>query len=156
MAKRVYRAFGKQAVGIIREDPYRLARDIRGIGFRTADQVGRSLGIAPDAPQRLRAGVAFALSQCVDDGHCGYPETEAIELAARMLEVGENLVAQAATEEVAARRLVRDMISGAPHLFLPELHQAEKLIATRLKALKSGLPPWTIKDMDKARGPRRA
>ena len=150
MAKRVYRAFGKQAVGIIREDPYRLARDIRGIGFRTADQVGRSLGIAPDAPQRLRAGVAFALSQCVDDGHCGYPETETIALAARMLEVGETLVAQAAAEEVAARRLMRDTIGGEPHLFLPELHQAEKLIATRLKALKSGPTPWTITDMDKA------
>ena len=76
-------SFGNDAIGLIRQDPYRLARDVRGIGFLTADQVAVSLGVARDAPERLRAGLSFALQQARDDGHTGLPRHEAILTAIR-------------------------------------------------------------------------
>ncbi|MFN3855557.1 MAG: ATP-dependent RecD-like DNA helicase [Phreatobacter sp.] len=148
-AARVYRALGPQAIGLIRQDPYRLARDVRGIGFLTADQVAMALGMARDAPERLRAGIGFALQQARDDGHTSLPREEAVALAARLLEADEHPVAQAAEAEVAARTLVADTIGGEPHLFLKDLHRAEKLIGERLRDLAKGAPPWGTIDLDR-------
>jgi exodeoxyribonuclease V alpha subunit len=148
-AARVYRALGPQAIGLIRQDPYRLAREVRGIGFLTADQMAMALGMARDAPERLRAGIGFALQQARDDGHTGLPREEAVALAARLLEADENRVAEAAEAEVAARTLVADTIGGEPHLFLKDLHRAEKLIGERLRELARGAPPWGTIDLDR-------
>lgn len=148
-AARVYRALGPQAIGLIRQDPYRLAREVRGIGFLTADQVAMALGMARDAPERLRAGIGFALQQARDDGHTGLPREQAVALAARLLEADENPVAEAAEAEVAARTLVADTIGGEPHLFLKDLHRAEKLIGERLRDLAKGAPPWGAIDLDR-------
>ena len=63
-------------MALISENPYRLARDIRGIGFKTADQIAAKLGIAKDAMVRVRAGVSFALAEAMDEGHCGLPEDD--------------------------------------------------------------------------------
>ncbi|MGL4287139.1 MAG: SF1B family DNA helicase RecD2 [Phreatobacter sp.] len=141
-ATRVFRALGPEAIGLIRQDPYRLARDVRGIGFLTADQVATSLGLKRDAPERLRAGISFALQEARDDGHCGLPREAAIALAARLLDAGEDLIEQAADVEVANRNLIADTIGGEPHLFLKELHRAEKVIGEKLKELTVGQPPW--------------
>lgn len=146
-AARVYRALGNDAIGLIRQDPYRLARDVRGIGFLTADQVAVSLGVARDAPERLRAGLSFALQQARDDGHTGLPRHEAIALAARLLEADEDLLEDAAKAEVAGRGLIADTIGGEPHLFLKDLHRAEKAIGDRLKVLSEGAPPWGAIDL---------
>ena len=81
-AVRVFKTYGKDAVQLVSEDPYRLARDIRGIGFRTADQIASRLGIAGDAAIRVRAGISFALAQAMDQGHCGLPEEELVPLTA--------------------------------------------------------------------------
>jgi hypothetical protein len=72
---------------LISENPYRLARDIRGIGFRTADQIAAKLGIEKTALIRVRAGVSFALAEAMDDGHCGLPAEELVPLAQKLLEV---------------------------------------------------------------------
>ena len=133
-AARVYRALGTDAIGLIRQDPYRLARDVKGIGFLTADQVAVSLGLARDAPERLRAGITYALQEARDDGHTGLPREEAVALAARLLEADE--------------RLVADTLRGEPHLFLKELHRAEKIIGERLRDLSKGSPPWGRIDLD--------
>src|SRR4030095_2837856 len=70
-AVRIYKTYGPDAVQLISENPYRLARDIRGIGFLTADQIAAKLGIEKTALIRIRAGISFALAEAMDDGHCG-------------------------------------------------------------------------------------
>src|SRR5919205_422907 len=85
-AVRIFKTYGADAVQLISENPYRLARDIRGIGFRTADQVAARLGIEKAAPIRVRAGVSFALAEAMDEGHCGLPRDALRKLAAGLLE----------------------------------------------------------------------
>ncbi len=92
------------------ENPYRLARDIRGIGFRTADAIAMRLGIGKAAMIRLRAGVAHALTEAMDDGHCGLPAEELQPAAAELLEVPEDLVRTAMDEELAAGNVVADRV----------------------------------------------
>src|SRR5690606_9085735 len=69
LATRIYKQYGDEAIAVVQSDPYRLARDIFGIGFLTADKIARSLGIPVDSPQRVAAGVAYALNQATDEGH---------------------------------------------------------------------------------------
>ncbi len=71
-----YKIYGAEAVQVITENPYRPARDIRGIGFLTADRVAEKLGIAKTATIRIRAGISYALAEAMDDGHCGLPADE--------------------------------------------------------------------------------
>ena len=91
-AVKMYKAFGDKALDVVQEDPYRLAREIRGIGFKTADQIARDLGLPPDSPRRIAAGVAYALSEKANDGHVYVPQEELIATAAEMLEVSVELV----------------------------------------------------------------
>ena len=87
LATKIYKYYGDEAIAIVRENPYRLARDIYGIGFLTADKIARALGIAEDAPQRVAAGVAYALNQATDDGHVFLPTGELTDQAAELLGV---------------------------------------------------------------------
>ena len=91
-AVRIYKTYGADAVQLISENPYRLARDIRGIGFRTADQIAAKLGIEKTALIRVRAGIAYALTEAMDEGHCGLPAEELISLTQTLLEVPAELV----------------------------------------------------------------
>ena len=87
-AVRIYKTYGADAVQLISENPYRLARDIRGIGFRTADQIAAKIGIEKTALIRVRAGISYALAEAMDDGHCGLPAEELISLAQSLLQLG--------------------------------------------------------------------
>ena len=80
-AVRIYKTYGADAVQVMTENPYRLARDIRGIGFKTADAIAMKLGIEKTAMIRVRAGISFALTEAMDEGHCGLPTDELIPLA---------------------------------------------------------------------------
>jgi exodeoxyribonuclease V alpha subunit len=86
-AVRIFKTYGNDAVQVMAENPYRLARDIRGIGFRTADAIAARLGIAPDAMIRLRAGINYALLEASGEGHCGLPKAELLKLAGELLAV---------------------------------------------------------------------
>ncbi len=92
LATKIYKTYGDESIDIVRSDPYRLARDIFGIGFLTADKIAQSLGIAPDAPQRVAAGAAYVLSQATDDGHVFLPVAELIRQAAELLDVAPSQV----------------------------------------------------------------
>ena len=72
-AVRIFKTYGHDAIQVMTEDPYRLARDIRGVGFRTADAIAMKMGMTREAPQRVRAGISFALQEATDEGHCGLP-----------------------------------------------------------------------------------
>ncbi|MFZ2521053.1 MAG: helix-hairpin-helix domain-containing protein, partial [Anaerolineae bacterium] len=95
LAVKIYKQYGDGAVGIVRNDPYRLARDIHGIGFITADKIAQALGLALDAPERVAAGVAHVLGEQADDGHVYVPQTILVMQAAEMLAVPSTLVVNA-------------------------------------------------------------
>ncbi|MFN9630285.1 MAG: helix-hairpin-helix domain-containing protein, partial [Cyanobacteriota bacterium] len=86
-AVRIFKTYGNDAVQVMAENPYRLARDIRGIGFRTADAIAARLGIEPAAMIRLRAGINYALLEASGEGHCGLPTAELLKLAGDLLAV---------------------------------------------------------------------
>ncbi|TAN15077.1 MAG: ATP-dependent RecD-like DNA helicase, partial [Rhizobiaceae bacterium] len=149
-AVRIYKTYGSDAVQLISEDPYRLARDIRGIGFRTADAVAMKLGIEKTAMIRARAGISYALTEALDDGHCGLPRDELLPLAVKLLEIPEALVVDALKLELAACAVIADTVENRPCIFLTGLYRAERSIATRLKTLASGQVPWPEIAADKA------
>jgi exodeoxyribonuclease V alpha subunit len=78
LAVRIYKTYWDDAIEVVRREPYRLAADVWGIGFKTADHIARTLGIPHDSPQRVKAGLQFALSQATEGGHCYLPETELV------------------------------------------------------------------------------
>src|SRR6201747_2104453 len=91
-AVRIFRTYGVDAVQVMTENPYRLARDIRGIGFKTADAIAMKLGVEKTAMIRVRAGISYALTEAMDDGHCGLPTADLVPLAEDLLEVGAGLI----------------------------------------------------------------
>src|ERR1700732_99579 len=149
-AVRIYKTYGADAVRLISENPYRLARDIRGIGFRTADQIAAKLGIEKTALIRVRAGISFALAEAMDDGHCGLPADELILLAQKLLEVPPDLVETALVLELQDGTVVADDLDGRRCIFLGALYRAEREIAEKLKAMARKPPPWPSIEADKA------
>ena len=128
-ANRIVETYGLDAIQTIRQDPYALARDIRGIGFATADQVALKLGIAPDSVQRIGAAMAEVLRLAADAGDTAQPRAEASAGLGRLLTAAPEQVAQAIDRECAAGRLVQHDVEHAPSLMLGELDRAERLIA---------------------------
>ena len=131
-------------------ESYRLARDIRGIGFRTADAIPMKLGMTREAPQRVRAGISFALQEATDDGHCDLPVEDLVKLATTLLEVDESIVRTALTHQLAGDEVVADTMENRPCVFLRGLYLADRGIAEHLQALSKGSPPWPRIDIDKA------
>src|SRR5947209_7351265 len=91
-AVRIYKTYGAGAVQVMSENPYRLARDIRGIGFKTADTIAMKLGIDKSAMVRVRSGISYALTEAMNEGHCGLPTDDLVLLAEKLLEVAPELV----------------------------------------------------------------
>jgi len=149
-AVRIYKTYGQDAVQLITENPYRLARDIRGIGFLTADRVAEKLGIEKTATIRVRAGIGYALAEAMDDGHCGLPVDELVELVVKLIEVAPALVEAALSLELEAGEVIADTVDDRPCVFLAALYRAEQGIAERLRSLLSGRPPWPDIQPDKA------
>ena len=149
-AVRIYKTYGTEAVQLISENPYRLARDIRGIGFLTADRVAEKLGIEKTATIRVRAGISFALAEAMDEGHCGLPVDELTVLTEKLIEVPPPLIASALALELEAGEVVADTVTDRDCLFLAGLYRAEQAIAERLRVLAGDRLPWSEIDADKA------
>ena len=149
-AVRIYKTYGADAVQVMTENPYRLARDIRGIGFKTADAIAMRLGIEKTAMIRVRAGISYALTEAMDEGHCGLPTSELVPLAEELLEVATELIRVALDLELSEGTVIADNVGEAPCVFLAGLHRAERGIAERLLRLANGRLPWPWIDPDKA------
>ena len=149
-AVRIYKTYGSDAVQVMTENPYRLARDIRGIGFKTADAIAMKLGIEKTAMVRVRAGISYALTEAMDDGHCGLPTEELAPLAVELLEVPRELVQTALDLELAEGHVIADTVGDMPCVFLGGLYRAERAIADRVRRLANGPLPWPAIDPDKA------
>src|ERR1022692_1349273 len=109
-AVRIYKTYGADAIPLVTENPYCLARDIVGIGFKSADLIAERLGISKTAPIRARAGVVYALTEAVCDGHCGLPEDELVARAEKLLEIPRETLRDAVVAEVASGFLTADEI----------------------------------------------
>src|ERR1700737_4601140 len=125
-AVRIFKTYGADAVQVMSENPYRLARDIRGIGFKTAVAIAMKLGIEKTAMIRVRAGISFALTEAMDEGHCGLPTDELMPLAEKLLEVAGELVRTALHLELTEGTVIADRVGETPCVFLAGLHRAER------------------------------
>jgi exodeoxyribonuclease V alpha subunit len=132
------------------ENPYRLARDIRGIGFKTADTIAMKLGVAKTATIRVRAGISYALTEAMDEGHCGLPTAELTPLAEKLLDVPQDLIRTALDLELADGTVIADSVGDTACVFLAGLYRAERAIAERLLTLNKGKIPWPWIDPNKA------
>jgi exodeoxyribonuclease V alpha subunit len=149
-AVRIFKTYGTDAIQVMTENPYRLARDIRGIGFKTADVIAAKLGIERTALIRVRAGISFALAEATGEGHCGLPREDLAKLAASLLEVPGDLIETAVALELDEGTVIADEVEGRPCVFLAGLYHAERGIASRLQALLASPLPWPAIDADKA------
>ena len=149
-AVRIFKTYGQDAIARITKNPYRLARDIRGIGFRTADQVAAKLGIEKDAMIRVRAGLSFGLAEATGQGHCGLPVAELTRVTSELIEVGAGLIGDALQLELQDGELMADAVDGEACVFLAGLYRSEQTIAERLRLLSRGRPPWPLIDSARA------
>ena len=149
-AVRIFKTYGVDAVQVMTENPYRLARDIRGIGFKTADAIAMKLGIEKTAMIRLRAGISYALTEAMDEGHCGLPTDQLIPLAEKLLEAPKDLILTALELERSDGAVIADKVGDAACMFLAGLYRAEQAIADRLIRIARGRLPWPWIDEAKA------
>ena len=145
-AAKIFKQYGENAIVVVRENPYRLAKDISGIGFRTADGIAAKLGIEKDSIHRLKAGVVHTLDRATDEGHTCLPREELIEHARELLE------AEVAPIENAINLLSAggEVIIEDDYVYLTRLHKSERGVATKIHELHAA--PLTLPsiDLDKA------
>ena len=113
LAVRIYKKYGDEAISVVRDEPYRLAADVWGIGFKTADTIAAAVGIARDSPERIKAGLAYTLSEAADEGHCYLPAPNLIADAAKILEVPAEMITPCLDELAAAEGVVREEVPAA-------------------------------------------
>jgi exodeoxyribonuclease V alpha subunit len=149
-AVRIYKTYGDAAVERVRENPYRLALDIHGIGFKTADVTAQRLGIPRDSLIRAQAGVRHVVQEIAGEGHCAVLRDRAVEAASELLGITPPIIQQAIGEELLAGNLVEEPIGGEAALFLAPLHRAEVGVASHIARLQSGMLPWGRIDAERA------
>ena len=147
IAVRIYKKYGDASISVVKNQPYRLASDVWGIGFLTADKIAQSVGIPHDSPERVKAGLQYALSQSTDQGHCFLPEEQLIADAVKLLQVDTGLVIEclaelaAPTEEGEEPGVVRERVPGldggdpVTAIYLVPFHRAELSLSAQLLRL---------------------
>jgi exodeoxyribonuclease V alpha subunit len=146
-AARIYKTYGDQAVEIVRANPYRLASEVWGFGFKTADELGARLGIDRAAPERARAALRYVLQQLSHEGHVGFPEAAVLGQTVELTDIPGDVLRAAVEDERRAGEIVREPLPGAPWLYLKPLFLAELNLARGLKQLLAGthpLPPVDV------------
>ncbi|UED84258.1 SF1B family DNA helicase RecD2 [Streptomyces profundus] len=167
IAVRIYKKYGDASISVVKNQPYRLATDVWGIGFLTADRIARAVGIPEDSPERVKAGLQYALSQATDQGHCYLPEERLIADAVKLLQVDTGLVIDCLGEladdpEGVVREPVPDP-QGEPGtdarvtaVYLLPFHRAELSLSGQLRRLlesrEDRLPAFQGVDWAKALG----
>jgi exodeoxyribonuclease V alpha subunit len=149
-AVRIFKTYGPDAIRLVSENPYRLARDIRGIGFLSADTIAQKIGIAPDSPLRAQAGISYALNEASSQGHCGLPSAELVPLAVKLLDIPEAIIETALAQEIADEVLFPDTVDGQPCVFMAPLYTAEQSIAAQIQRLNAGATRLPVVDANQA------
>lgn len=145
-ALRIYKTYGEQAQEVLKENPYRMAQDIRGIGFKTADDIAYRLGVANDAPERLKAGLLHVLETAAQNGHCCFPEAKTAEKALELLGCSDDLLRSQIDPLIESSQIERH----GEFFYLPHLRAAEQSIAASVKALAASPAAYPPIDEDAA------
>jgi exodeoxyribonuclease V alpha subunit len=151
-AVRIYKTYGDKSIAMVRENPYRLALDIHGIGFKTADTIAMRLGVAKDSLLRAQAGIRNVLQEFSQSGHCAAFAEVLQKKAAELLEIPESIIIEAITAELANKNIILEQIDGKDALYLSTLFNAEKSVAHHIKRLRCGIIPWGKFEIEKAIG----
>jgi exodeoxyribonuclease V alpha subunit len=138
-AHRIYKVYGDQAIAMVQANPYRLSRDIWGIGFKSADKIASTLGIPHDSPLRARAGVIHVLETLNEEGDCYTPRPDLTEAAEGLLGIAKDKLEQAITEETTAGNLVEER----GNIYLAAMYEAEKGVAEHIQRLLNTALPAT-------------
>lgn len=145
-AVRIYKTYGDAAIDKVRENPYRLAQDIYGIGFKTADFLAQKLGIALDSLIRARAGVRYTLQEISKSGHCACNIDTLVQKSSEILEIDNNIICEAVTNEIADNNLIVDKATINQQeqnlIYLSTFYYAEVNVAKHLMRLCQGVIPW--------------
>lgn len=150
-AVRIYKTYGDRALDIVRANPYRLADDIWGIGFQTADTLAQRLGIERQSPLRAQAALRFVLKELADDGHCGYPEEEVLKRTTQLTGIANETLQEAVATLLEQKEIVRDAdIADVPWLYSRRLYFAELGVAQALQRLLQGPHPLPHINLDVA------
>jgi exodeoxyribonuclease V alpha subunit len=149
-AVRIYKTYGNLAIQTVQENPYTLAREIHGIGFRTADQIAQSVGIPRDSQNRARAGLDHVLLGATSEGHCALPLEKLKAAAGKLLEVPADTIELALSQMLTSGFLLLEEIGGEPLVFLPHLRKAEEGIAARIRQLAAATTSYPAIDLEKA------
>jgi exodeoxyribonuclease V alpha subunit len=134
IAVRIYKKYGDASISVVRNEPYRLAAEVWGIGFKTADTIAQAVGIPHDSPERVKAGLQYTLSQATDNGHCYLPAPQLVADAVKILDVPAELITHCLDELVDAEGVVRELLPGpdgqpVPAIYLVPFHRAEQSLA---------------------------
>lgn len=147
-ALKIYKAYGGNTINLVRENPYRLAEDVMGIGFKTADRIARSMGIDINSPHRVTAGTKYVLSRAASDGHTYLPKEELIEKANGLLSVDKSLVDNALTALALSQAVVMEDYGDHVAVFLSGYFRAEAGTARMLRDLSSVAVRGQIQNID--------
>ncbi len=153
LAARAYRRYGASALDVIRDNPYRLAEEVRGVGFLTADRIARRLGIGPSAPQRLEAGLRHVLDRAAVEGHTFVARGPLLESGSELLECDDRDALDAALTALAARDAVvlRRPSEGSDEVAVPSgLDRAEQTVADEIRRLEFNEPVPLVADPARA------
>jgi exodeoxyribonuclease V alpha subunit len=131
IAVRIYKKYGDASISVVKNSPYKLASDVWGIGFKTADTIAQAVGIPHDSPERVKAGLQYTLSQATDNGHCFLPVDDLSAEASKILEVPAGLIPSCLDELVLEEGVVRE----DDHVYLVPFHRAEVSLASTLVRL---------------------
>ncbi len=135
-AVKIFRAYGQAAIATVKANPYRLAQDIYGIGFKTADRIAQSLGVPTDSPLRAQAGIVHVLQALADEGHVYAPEGDLLREAETALQIPRTLLESAIADLAREERVVAEELpEGGRAIYLKPLHVAEEQVARRLTDL---------------------
>jgi exodeoxyribonuclease V alpha subunit len=141
IAVRIYKEYGDASIDVVKAEPYKLAADVWGIGFKTADAIAAAVGIPHDSPERVKAGLQYTLSQGSDAGNCFLPREKLIEAAVKILTVAPSLCSSCLDELIAAEGAVRETVPGewsdTEAVYLVPFHRAEVSLAAQLLRLKN-------------------
>jgi exodeoxyribonuclease V alpha subunit len=143
---KIYKQYGDHSIEVVKENPYRLAQDIHGIGFITADKIAQNMGIAPNSLIRAKAGVIYVLNELTEEGHVYYPEKDLVHKAEEILKVDQEIITQAITELSKGKEIILEEINVEKDhraVYLAPFYVAETGIAQRLRGLKKS--PSTIR-----------
>ncbi len=141
IAVRIYKKYGDASISVVKNEPYRLAADVWGIGFKTADTIAQAVGIPHDSPQRVMAGLQYTLSQATDNGHCYLPAPQLVADAVKILNVPAELTIRCLDDLAGEEGVVREQLPGpdgpVPAIYLVPFHRAEQSLAGSVLRLLS-------------------